>query len=70
MKEGWIIVFSSTELFQTKLAEDILKQHGIASHIVNKPDSMIPTVGAAELYTLPENAEKALEVLRANKIIE
>lgn len=63
MKEGWICVFSAIELLEVKLAEDILKQHDIPSHIVNKPDSAIPSVGEAELYVPPAQAEEAVKVL-------
>ncbi len=68
MVEGWVRIYSSTEVFKAKIAEDILKQNGIESHIVSKPDSAIPSLGAADLYAPPEKAEAAIKVLRANKI--
>ena len=68
MKEGWILIYSDSELYQVKIAEDILKQNGIESHIVNKPDSAIPSIGEAELYAPPEVAEKAVKVLKDNNI--
>jgi hypothetical protein len=70
MKEGWMLVFSSPEVLQAKLAEDVLKQNGIESHILSKPDSVIPSIGEAELYTLAERAEEARQVLRDNDLIE
>ncbi len=70
MKEGWVKIYSSLDLVQTKLAEDILKQNGIESHILSKPDSMIPSVGEATLYTLSEKADEALEILRQNDLLE
>ncbi len=69
MQDGWVLVFSAIEEYQAKIADDVLKQHGIESHIVKKPDSMFPTVGAAELYTLAAHAEQAREVLRANDLL-
>lgn len=68
MKEGWIKVFSTNKTFEAKLAEDVLKQNGIESHIVSKPDSAFPSIGSADLYTLPEKAEEAKRVLLANDI--
>jgi hypothetical protein len=65
MKEDWVKIYASDQLYQAKLAEDVLKQNGIESHIVNKPDSVLPTIGEAALYTLPEKAEQALKVLQA-----
>lgn len=64
MKEGWVKVFSSLDLIQVKLVEDLLKQHGIESHILSKPDSAIPSLGEAELYAPAEKAEAAMEVLK------
>ena len=51
MTEGWIKIFSATELYQVQIAEDVLKQNGIISHIANKPDSVLPFIGSADLYT-------------------
>lgn len=68
MKEGWVLIYSDNELYQVKIAEDILKQNGIESHIVNKPDSAIPSIGEAELYAPSEKAEAAIKVLRENDI--
>ena len=63
MKEGWVMIYSSIDLLDVKLAEDVLKQNGVESHILNKPDSAIPSLGEAELYTLPEKAEQAVKIL-------
>lgn len=68
MKEGWICVFTAIELLEVKLAEDVLKQNGIPSHIVNKPDSAIPSLGDAELYVHPSQAEEAVKVLVKEKV--
>lgn len=70
MKEGWIKVFASNDLIEAKLAEDVLKQHGIESHILSKPDSVLPPLGQAELFTLPDKAESALMVLRQENILK
>jgi hypothetical protein len=67
MIENWVKIFSSNELMQVKLAEDVLKQHEIVSHIVHKPDSVLPMLGEAELYTKPEQAETAVNVLKEHR---
>jgi hypothetical protein len=64
MKENWTVVFSAKEVYQVKIAEDILKQNGIESHILNKPDSVIPSIGLAKLYTPNEKAAAAIQVLK------
>ncbi len=70
MKENWIKIYSSNDLVQVKIAEDVLKQNGIESHILNKPDSVLPMLGEAELYTLPEKAELAKKVLKENNLLD
>ncbi len=64
MKEDWVKVFESTEIFKTKLVEDALKQEGIESHILQRPDSAIPSLGSATLYTPREKAEQAMAVIK------
>ncbi len=64
MKEDWVKVFESSEIFKTKLVEDALKQQGIESHILEKPDSAIPSIGAATLYTPRDKAQQAMDVIK------
>ncbi|MFQ5446693.1 MAG: putative signal transducing protein [Saprospiraceae bacterium] len=68
MKENWVRIYRSTDLMKVKIAEGVLKQNGIESHIVNKPDSMLPMLGEAELFTPPEKSDAALKALEDNKI--
>ena len=70
MNEGWVLIFSALAEYQARIADDILKQNGIESLIVNKPDSMFPTIGEVGLYTPAEYAEQAIEVLRANNLLD
>lgn len=67
--EGWILVFATPELYQAKIAEDVLKQHDIVSHILSEPDSVFPALSEAKLYTTPENAEAALMILKVNNLL-
>lgn len=69
MTEGWILIFSSPELYQVKIAEDVLKQNGIVSHILSTPDSVLPALGEAKLYTTAEYAEAAFKVLRDHNLV-
>ncbi len=70
MKEGWVKIYSSVEEFKAKIIEDILKQNGIESHIVEKRDSAIPSLGESTLYTPPEKVEAALAILKEEQLIE
>jgi hypothetical protein len=64
MLEGWVKIYTSPDVVQTKLVEDLLKQNGVESHIVTKPDSVLPMLGEATLYTPADRAEEALAILR------
>lgn len=63
MKDNWVKIYTSRELLQVKLAEDILKQHSIESHILTPPDSAFPGTNEVELYTPEEKADEAVKVL-------
>lgn len=64
MKEDWVKIFASADLLKTKLVEDYLKQHGVESHILERPDSAIPSIGEATLYTPQDKAEQALDLIK------
>lgn len=67
MKEGWEVIFNARDLTQAKLVEDVLKQNGVVSHIVSSENSVIPSIGSVEVYTLPENVEKAKEIIKKHQ---
>ena len=69
MKEGWILIFSAENEFKAKIAEDILKQHDIVSHILNEPDSAFPMIGKADLYAPQEAAAQAITILKEEGIL-
>ena len=57
----WKKIFSSDNLLQVKLAEDVLKQNDIVSNIIDKHDSTNLTHSAGYvLYAREEDAEKAM----------
>ena len=70
MQEGWVLIFTSGETYQAKIAEDVLKQNGIESHILTTPDSAIHSLGEAKLYTVSEKAAAARKILAANDLIK
>ncbi len=70
MKEGWVKVFSAKEEFKAKIAEDILKQNNILSHIFTKPDTAYPVLGDADLYAPQEDAERAVEILKKEGVLD
>jgi hypothetical protein len=69
MKEGWTNIYAADQEFKAKLAEDVLKQNDIVSHIMTKPDSAIPSLGAATLYVQNEDVEAAVKILKEENIL-
>lgn len=67
--ENWEVIFKSNEIFKLKLAEDVLKQNGIESHIVSQKDSAFPSIGEGVLMTPPDRLEEALNILQENELI-
>lgn len=63
MNDDWIKVFDSHDLFKAKMVEDVLKQHGVESHILDKPGSAFPSIGTAGLYAPHDKAERAKELI-------
>lgn len=68
--EGWKRVFMAAEVIQVKLAEDVLKQNGIESHIYHSPDPNFPAIGEAELMVPEDKAEAAYDVLQENGFVD
>lgn len=69
MKEGWTNIYDTDREFKAKLAEDVLKQHDIVSHIMSKPDSAIPAIGSASLYVKNEDVKQAVKILQEENIL-
>ncbi len=69
MLDGWVKIFSALDELQVKLAEDVLKQNGIESHILKHTDTMIPSLGNVQLFAKTEKAENARKILAENKFI-
>jgi hypothetical protein len=70
MKEDWVMIYASAELYKAKIVEDILKQNGIESHILDKGDSAIPSIGEVKLYTPADKAAQAMEILKKEVLSE
>ena len=61
--DNWVQIFSTNDELEAKLAEDVLKQHEIESHIATHVDSTFPSLGEARLFTIPEKAQEAVQIL-------
>ncbi|MBR9922446.1 MAG: DUF2007 domain-containing protein [Bacteroidetes bacterium] len=68
-EKNWDRVMSDPDMLKVELAESVLKQHNIVSHVVNNSNSAIPSIGQVELFTRKEDAEEARKVLKKAEMI-
>lgn len=57
------LVYTDSDLPRISIYRNYLVEQGIEAHIVNKKDSMYPTIGQIELYVSSDDSEKAIEIL-------
>ena len=62
-EKNWELVLRDPDPVKVNLAEGILKQNDIVSHVVNNSNSAIPSIGEIELYARKEDAEAAKKIL-------
>lgn len=68
-EKNWVRIMSDQDRIKVEIAEGVLKQHGIISHVVNNTVSAIPSIGDAELHVHEENVEVAKNVLKDADLI-
>lgn len=64
MPEKWIILLTDSNLARLYIIKNLLEENDITAQIINKSDSVYPTLGESELY-VEENQQSA-----AFKLIE
>jgi hypothetical protein len=64
MEEGWVIAYTTNEMFQAELLKQVLGDHGIEAVIINKMDSSYRTFGNIEIYVRQD------KILKAKKLAE
>jgi len=64
MNDNWVIVFESSFEHICETLKSMLEQNGIKAIILNKKDSMVHSIGSAELYVQKD------DVILAKHLIE
>jgi hypothetical protein len=62
MIDGWIKVYSSSEEYQAEIIKSLLIESGLSPVILDRKDDSF-RIGNVDVYTAPEEAEKALEII-------
>jgi len=63
MDQNWQEVFSTSHTWQAEKTKQILEENEIPAVVVNRKDSSY-LFGEVAVYTEPENAERAKELLK------
>ena len=59
MEKGWVIAYQTRVEYQAELFRQVLRDHDIASQVINKMDSTYRSFGYIEVYVPDTNILKA-----------
>lgn len=65
--DRWVCVYQSSDAWAAELTSQMLFNHGIANHIINKQDSNYPLIGHLEVYVFESDLEQAIELIKKNR---
>ena len=66
MQIHWIVFLSDTNITRLVMLQNLLEEHNIPVQILNKSDSVYPTLGESELYIDESRLDEALELVKSN----
>ncbi len=64
MEKGWVIAYTTNQLYQAEILKEVLKDHGIEVQVINKMDSTYRTFGEIEVYVRDTHILKAKMLAR------
>jgi hypothetical protein len=62
----WIVFLSDTNITRLLMLQNLLEEHTIPVQILNKTDSVYPTLGESELYIDASRLTEAMELMKSN----
>lgn len=66
MQIHWIVFLSDTNITRLLMLQNLLEEHTIPVQILNKTDSVYPTLGESELYIDESRLTEAMELMKSN----
>ena len=66
MQIHWIVFLSDTNITRLLMLQNLFEEHNIPVQILNKSDSVYPTLGESELYIDETRLDEAVELVKAN----
>ena len=67
MDKNWNVVFTSNELYMAEIVRQMLQNNGIESVVINKLDSVYPSIGHVEVMVETYNQSRAEQLLKEFK---
>ena len=62
----WIVFLSDSNITRLLMLQNLLEEHTIPVQILNKTDSVYPTLGESELYIDESRLSEAMELMKSN----
>jgi len=66
MQIHWIVFLSDTNITRLVMLQNLLEEQNIPVQILNKSDSVSPTLGESELYIDESRLSEAMELIKSN----
>jgi hypothetical protein len=66
MQIHWIVFLSDTNITRLVMLQNLFEEHNIPVQILNKTDSVYPTLGESELYIDESRLSEAMELMKTN----
>jgi len=68
MEKNWVMVYKSTNFYQSEIVKQMLMQNDVEAVLLNKQDSSYLNFGNVEVYVHREDFDNAIELLILNQI--
>lgn len=66
MQIHWIVFLIDNNITRLLMLQNLLEEHNIPVQILNKSDSVYPTLGESELYIDESRLSEAMELIKSN----
>ncbi len=66
MQIHWIVFLSDTNITRLVMLQNLLEERTIPVQILNKTDSVYPTLGESELYIDESRLSEAMDLIKSN----
>jgi transcription antitermination factor NusA-like protein len=69
MEKNWVMIYASTNFYQSEMVKQALSGQNIETVLLNKQDSSHKSFGNIEVYVHQNDFSDAIEIIILNQII-